>query len=137
MNSFISKYYSVFFIVFLMTIVGLSFYIGYQEGSSANIEVKGEKQIVFSCPNTVLEKARISSVAKPLSSDMTASAYVDEVEEGAPDVATAKGVYMGSKNGTKYYTPGCPGSKRIKTENYIWFQSAEDAIVQGYSKGSC
>lgn len=134
MNSFIHKYYSVFFILFLVTIVGLSFYLGYEQGKSR--EVGGQKQIVFSCPNTILDKQKItgsvlgnsysSETANPVSSDDTSGASTE-----------VGGAYMGSKNGTKYYTPGCPGSKRIKPENYIWFQSAQDATLQGYSKGSC
>ena len=133
MLSFINKYYSVFFIVFLVTIVGLSFYLGYEHGRSG--ELTAEKQIVFSCPNTILDKQQIS-ISSMSNSSLAATA---SLEEGSSSVVTSQnsGAYMGSKNGTKYYTPGCPGSNRIKPENYIWFQSVEDAIVQGYSKGSC
>lgn len=57
--------------------------------------------------------------------------------EGVFTQSVSKGNYVGSKNGTKYYTPGCPGTTRIKPENYIWFETVEDATLQGYSKGSC
>ncbi len=132
MASFIHKYYSIFFITFLAIIVALSFYLGYEQGKSGEVVVKGDKQIVFSCPNTILDKQRISTV--PISSSLTATANTDEVNDTP---VQSSGAYMGSKNGTKYYTPGCPGSQRIKPENYIWFQNTEDAIVQGYTKGSC
>ncbi len=134
MLSFIHKYYSAFFILLLAVIVGLSFYLGYEQGSSTK-SVGGNKQIVFSCPNTVLEKQKISSVPSVGSSALPATAYTATGE--APTNTANGGAYMGSKNGTKYYTPGCPGSKRIKPENYIWFQTVEDATLQGYSKGSC
>ena len=113
------------FVIFLIVIVGLSFGVGYQEGKGTSMQ----SPIVFSCPNTVLDKLEI----KPRVLGVTTST------EGVANtnMGQNKGVYMGSKNGTKYYTPGCPGSKRIKEENYIWFQSAEDATLQGYSKGSC
>jgi hypothetical protein len=131
MASFIQKYYSIFFIIFLAVIVGLSFYLGYEEGS--NTKSVGEKQIVFSCPNTILDKQRITSLPSQNSSNLTASATSDVSENSTQ----SSGAYMGSKNGTKYYTPNCPASKRIKPENVIWFQSAQDATLQGYSKGSC
>jgi hypothetical protein len=130
MASFIHKYYSVIFALFLAIIVGLSFYLGYEQGSSTK-SVVGNKQIVFSCPNTILDKQRISGVPKPENSELTASATPE------PQTTTNGGAYVGSKNGTKYYTPGCPGAKRIKPENYVWFQTSEDATLQGYSKGSC
>ena len=130
MTSFIHKYYSVIFLMFLAIIVGLSFYLGYEQGSSTR-SVAGNKQIVFSCPNTILDKQRISSVPSTVSSDLTASATLEL------QTTTKGGAYMGSKNGTKYYTPGCPGANRIKPENYVWFQTVEDATLQGYSKGSC
>ncbi len=134
MSFFIQKYYSLFFVIFLTAIVGLSFYLGYEQGQSG--EVAGEKQIVFSCPNTILDKHRISS--SPVGNNsLTATANPISSDDISETTNASSGAYMGSKNGTKYYTPGCPGSKRIKPENYIWFQTAEDAIVQGYSKGSC
>jgi hypothetical protein len=132
MASFIHKYYSILLLLFLAVIVGLSFYLGYEQGQNGEV-VKGEKQIVFSCPNTVLDKQRISTV--PMSSNLTSTANTDGVNDTSS--IQSSGAYMGSRNGTKYYTPSCPGSKRIKPENYIWFQSAEDAMVQGYTKGSC
>lgn len=133
MASFINKYYSIFFVVFLVLIIGLSFYIGYEQGSGG---VKtGDKQIVFSCPNTVLDKQRIVSIPSINTTNLTASATSDNSQNTTTEQSS--GAFMGSKNGTKYYTPNCPASKRIKPENVIWFQSAQDATLQGYSKGSC
>ncbi len=135
MKSFINTYYSVIFILFLLTTVGLSFYLGYEQGSST---IKtGEKQIVFSCPNTILDKQKITgSVLGNSYPSQTADSISSEGDGGVP-TQSGGGAYVGSKNGTKYYTPGCPGSKRIKPENYVWFQSVQDATLQGYSKGSC
>lgn len=39
-----------------------------------------------------------------------------------------------SKNSNKYHYPWCPGAKRIKPENQIWFNSAEEAEKAGYIK---
>jgi hypothetical protein len=136
MASFIHKYYSIFFILFLGAIVGLSFYLGYEQGSSTpKIDSNGNNAIVFSCPNTVLDKQKITS-----NNIISSSNEENSLTASATSVTSntqGSGVYVGSKNGKKYYTPGCSGTNRIKPENYVWFQSVEDATLQGYSKGSC
>lgn len=43
-----------------------------------------------------------------------------------------KGIYVASKNGTKYHLPSCSGAKRIKEENKIWFNSKQEAVQAGY-----
>ncbi len=125
MLDFIHKYYSVIFCVLLASIIGLAFFLGYKQGSVK----KQDSSIVFSCPNTVLDTLRIGSAT-------TASA-VSAVEDITSSSSAPAGKFMGSKNGTKYYTPGCPASNRIKSENVIWFESVQDATLQGYTKGSC
>jgi hypothetical protein len=131
MKAYIENHYSVLFALFLVVIVGLSFSVGFNEGRGRT----GGGDMAFSCSDAVFEKAKIP--AQVLGVQKEASTTNAE-KQGSPSVPSAEGgVYVGSKNGTKYYTPGCPGSKRIKPANYIWFQSAEDATVQGYSKGSC
>ncbi len=42
------------------------------------------------------------------------------------------GMYIGSKNGRVYHLPSCPGAKRIKDENKLWFKDKEDAESHGY-----
>jgi len=44
--------------------------------------------------------------------------------------------YVASKNGKMYYSVGCSGAKRIKTENQIWFATKEDAEKSGYTLSS-
>lgn len=46
--------------------------------------------------------------------------------------STAGGV-VASKNGTKYYLPGCAGASRISDANKVWFASAAAAEAQGYA----
>lgn len=53
---------------------------------------------------------------------------------GAPTAPPAtSGTYVGSRSGTKYHLPSCPGAGRIKEENKVWFQSAEEARANGYT----
>lgn len=42
------------------------------------------------------------------------------------------GMYVGSKNGRVYHLPSCPGAKRIKDENKVWFKDKKDAADHGY-----
>lgn len=42
-----------------------------------------------------------------------------------------KGEVLASKNGTKYYFPGCSGVSRIKPENIVYFGSEKDALAKG------
>ena len=40
---------------------------------------------------------------------------------------------VGSKNGTKYHYPHCPGAKQIKEENKLTFNSPKEAESAGYT----
>ena len=44
----------------------------------------------------------------------------------------ATGKYVSSINGSKYHLPWCSGAQRIKEENKIWFNTAEEAKNAGY-----
>ncbi|MBI5787093.1 MAG: hypothetical protein HY446_00890 [Candidatus Niyogibacteria bacterium] len=46
------------------------------------------------------------------------------------------GALLGSKNGTAYHLPSCPGALKIKEENKIWFSSREEAEKLGYKPAS-
>jgi|SRR3989344_4816900 len=43
---------------------------------------------------------------------------------------------VGSKNGTKYHLPTCPGAKQISEKNKITFSSIEEARAKGYTPAS-
>ncbi|HEY0964661.1 MAG TPA: hypothetical protein VGE31_02605 [Candidatus Paceibacterota bacterium] len=40
---------------------------------------------------------------------------------------------VGSKSGTKYHLPDCPGAKRIKPENLLTFETIDAARAAGYT----
>lgn len=50
----------------------------------------------------------------------------------AVDDIAVGGRLVGSKNGSVYHFPWCPGAQRIAEENKIWFDSKEDAEKAGY-----
>jgi len=101
----------------------LAFFLGFLTGKQ-----QSSHSVVLSCSPDVLEALKI-----PVAS-LSHNAIT---KEGKQATKPTSGEFVGSKNGTKYYTPGCSGTKRIKPENYIWFNSADDAQLQGYTKGSC
>lgn len=128
MKSFFETKYSVVFFVLLFVALFLSFLLGREVGG--NVQKNGEP-MVLSCEKMVSTVSVQSSDSIEDSTPLTASVV------SPTDTQQKKGKYVGSKNGTKYYTPGCSGTNRIKPENYIWFESSEDAMLQGYTKGSC
>lgn len=53
---------------------------------------------------------------------------VNFTEEISEDV----GVVLGSKNGSVYHLPWCPGAKQINDENKVWFETKKEAEQAGY-----
>ncbi len=58
--------------------------------------------------------------------------------EGISVLVRPEGSVVGSKNGSKYHLPRCPGAGAIKEENKIWFESESVAQAAGYTRaGNC
>jgi Metal binding domain of Ada len=89
------------------------------------------------------------SSEKPLISKeiLTPAATIEAVSPATTSKATVdpsspptrphqSGVVVGSKTGTKYHLPDCPGAKRIKPANLITFESVEAAKAAGYTPAS-
>ena len=55
----------------------------------------------------------------------------NEVSSPAMLPASAKGPYVASRNGTKYYLTNCSGVSRIKEENKVYFATAAAARATG------
>ena len=126
MQAFLIKNYRVLFIVLLGALVGSSFYVGMLEG-----EQHQSDHVTLSCSDDILK-----NLAIPL--DTKAQGIVNPPSTEPVGATTLpQGAYAGSKNGTKYYAPGCPALDRIKPENIIWFQNEEDARLQGYTAAQC
>lgn len=49
----------------------------------------------------------------------------------------ARGAFVASAKGEKYYHPDCAEVRRIKAENKIWFESEEEAKESGYEPSAC
>lgn len=57
---------------------------------------------------------------------------VPPAEESVATTGQVVGRVVASKNGTKYYLPGCTGASRISDANKVWFTSADAAVKAGY-----
>lgn len=53
-------------------------------------------------------------------------------DAAAAPVANSTGKVVASKNGTKYYPPGCAAAGRISEANKVWFASVSAAQSAGY-----
>lgn len=126
MEDFLYRHYRLLFGLSMATIVILSFYVGMLEGKRG-----GGRPVTLSCSDEVLKSVRIPA---PVDTPTAPEAPI------VPEVSSSQtrgGMFAGSKNGTKYYTPGCSGLDRIKPENIIWFKDAQDATLQGYTAAAC
>jgi hypothetical protein len=67
---------------------------------------------------------------------------IPETQDSTKNTASAIESFAGnsnivaSKNGTKYYLPGCSGAGRIQDQNKVYFASEKEAIDAGYTKAS-
>jgi hypothetical protein len=131
MQGFMDRYHKIFLTISSTLLVAVAFYTGFLEGKRTS----DTQPVTLSCKDDVLDKLSIplENIIKP----STANAQNAAPAASAEATARQGGKYMGSKNGTKYYLPTCSSAKRIKPENYIWFPSAEEAQIQGYTAGKC
>jgi len=123
MGNFLIRHYRSLFTILLIVMLFLAFLLGFITGKQQQAP-----SVILSCSPDVL---------KTLEIPVASLSHNGITKEGSVSTKPATGVFVGSKNGTKYYTPGCSGTTRIKPENYIWFDTVEDAQLQGYTKGSC
>ena len=65
---------------------------------------------------------------------ISSSSNISEISNSSEVSAKA---FAGSKNSTLYHTRDCQYVKRIKTENLVWFGSAQEAAAAGRKPHSC
>jgi hypothetical protein len=71
--------------------------------------------------------------------DQSAAVIKSQSSDGTqtqPSPKATAGAVVGSKNGTKYHLPTCPGAKQISEKNKITFNSIEEAKAKGYTPAS-
>lgn len=127
---FFERWYRAIAIGLLAIIAIGSFMLGVTQGKR-----QGTASVQLLCDQNVLKQLTIP--VKDIVYAGRGEENTDFSSTEAADKSDQKGMFFASKHGKKYYTPTCPAGKRIKTENKIWFSSAEDAVLQGYSPAKC
>jgi len=116
------------YLAMLITSVGaLSFLLGRQSVSYKNFESCSVNALTLCAPKlcpTFLPDFDSSQVAKTPS--LEAASPYHNAHPNLPFVA--------SKSGTRYHHITCPGAKRIKEENKIFFRTSLEAQAAGYSR---
>ncbi len=89
----------------------------------------GRASVLENAPNT----AAVKTTTLPVVTMEEAPAREVPVAQGTVKVeAFATGTLVGSKSGTKYHLPTCPGAKQIKEENKVYFKDNKEAEAAGY-----
>lgn len=83
----------------------------------------------------VIDESGVKSEANLLDS-VSQSLAAPAGETGAGQ-ASAKGLFVASRGGTKYHWPWCSYGEKIKLANQIWFNSEKEAQAAGYSPCAC
>jgi len=111
-----------FFFIFLLTAT-LAFSLGrlstYEKNKKPISVIKTEEYYKWNGISTSTSDASESSVA-----------------QASQTTVVEKGSIVASKSGTKYYFSWCSGVARIKEENKIWFNTAEEARARGLTPAS-
>jgi hypothetical protein len=114
---------SFFYSMLILLVAGSAFGLGRMSVKDA--VVKDDQAV------SLIEQAFSTSTSKTAATSSAAAVSLAEMPE--EKVSTA---VVGSKSGTKYHLPDCPGAKRIKPENLITFASIEEAEAAGYTPAS-
>ena len=69
----------------------------------------------------------------PSDTEIPSFAPQKNTEQPAAAITASEGQYVGSRSGTKYHLPWCPGAQQIKEENKVWFATKDEAESKGYT----
>ena len=131
---FIGRWYKILVVICVLAVAVLAYYIGFIEGKEG-----AQSRVALLCDKDVLSTLAIPLGAVANATQKTDASIATKSTTTQDNTVSSQsgGPYMGSKNGKKYYTTGCSGAKRIKPANTIYFKDAQDAQLQGYTRGSC
>lgn len=109
----------IFYGALIVLIAAVSFGLGRLSGSENSSYLDGNLPIVLSQSASV-QQAMPSSTSP----------------HSVADIKNEQGTYIGSRNGTKYHLPWCPGASQIKEANKVFFSSKAEAEEAGYAPAS-
>ena len=115
--------------LFLAACIGLISMISYNLGQINSLE-----KTPISIKNSANNKAEIFDAVNPKSQTLNSK----QTQNSKPQTQKLDTRVVVSKNFDKYHYSWCSGGKRIKPENQIWFNSAQEAESKGYVlAGNC
>ncbi|MBI3421280.1 MAG: hypothetical protein HY006_04390 [Candidatus Sungbacteria bacterium] len=78
------------------------------------------------------------SIEDPSADRETTSYNSDQEPRNSATSTGVQGKYIGSRSGTAYHYPWCPGAVKIKESNKVWFATVQEAQERGYKPaGNC
>ena len=120
-NSLFSSLSTDFYIVLIIILVGLG---GFGLGRLSALEegrfpvyIENDERVQINLSGAAVEA--VSALGDPKGREQEAAIIKSRL-------------LVASKNGLKYHYPWCSGAQRMKEENKIWFDSAEEARKAGY-----
>lgn len=132
MKHILSKFFQLIksrqYELFLGSCIALIAIISYNLG-----QINSLKKTPISIKGSADLKADIFDATNPNPPALEGRGSLNKVERQKLDTRVVV-----SKNSDKYHYSWCSGAKRIKPENQIWFNSAQEAETKGYTlAGNC
>lgn len=117
--------------VLLILVATISFAVGklVSSHSSQSVSVKSEEEVITPQKSGGVKGNSVATVSESIE-------IIKKPEKNTPKAERGGVPIVASKNGTKYYSLGCSGAKRIKEENKIFFASVTEAQKAGLSPSS-
>lgn len=111
------------YLVLLIVLVALgSFFLG-------RLSVFSDRVVPVTIESLPADKPHVLGASAPIIETYSQSVAVPKTVLKE----VSKGMYVGSKNGTKFHLPWCSGAMRINEANKVWFQNKEEALAKGYT----
>lgn len=117
--------FEAYLMILIIILVGLA---GFGLGKLSNA---GEgKAVIIQVGGT--QNLESDSIDKPQNTASAIEAVTENINTNNFNISNI----VASKNGTKYYLPGCSGVGRILDQNKVYFASEKEALDAGYTKAS-
>lgn len=122
-------FWDMAYIPLIVVLVGLG---SFGLGRLSALRPGGEGQLRILEPAAGAASKSLTSSGQIQEGGGLVAAVADKAVGAAEPNVSARN-FVASKNGTKYYLPGCSGASRIKEENKVWFESTTEAENAGFT----
>lgn len=108
------------FILIALSFFGLGYIVGLKSSGKFNV-------------SSTVQVSQLNTAIEELEKQLATSSILELVAGEERGKSFEKGAFVASRNGSRYYPADCPAASRIKKQNQIWFNSASEAELAGYS----